>query len=185
MGNIGKNVAHLLSGFDCDIRYYDEVRPSEELEKELEIAYMPLDRLLKTSDVITIHCPLLPTTFHLIGEKELRSMKPKAVLINTARGAIVDEMALVKVLSEGHLLGVGIDAWEKEPIDNTHPLCGFDNVLVSPHNGGGTVEAVAAVIRNSCINIRSMLISNSIAEEKYVVNLKALKEKGKYPNSSL
>ena len=174
MGNIGRNLVELLTGFRCDVRYYDVVRLSPEQEKELGVTFMELDDLMAASDVVSIHCPLMPSTRHLVDERRLRLMKPTGVIINTARGAILDEMALAKVISEGHLLGAGIDVWAKEPADNSHPLCKFDNVVVSPHNGGGTVEAVQIVARTSCINIRSVLTEGIVAEPKYVVNRKEL-----------
>ncbi|MHC1761795.1 MAG: 2-hydroxyacid dehydrogenase [Negativicutes bacterium] len=173
-GNIGRLVAKLLKGFECEILYYDAYRLPAEQEHALVAKYMELDDLVEMADIITLHTPLTAQTHYLINEARLKAMKPNAVLINTARGGLVDEKALVEVLKSGHLLGAGIDCFEVEPIDQNHPLTKFDNVIVTPHNGGGTNEAVEAVVRDSSENINAMLWSGKVANEQRIVNWKDL-----------
>ncbi|MGB9798147.1 MAG: 2-hydroxyacid dehydrogenase, partial [bacterium] len=121
MGRIGQAVARRAKGFNMKIIYYSR-RRNEEAEKELGAEYRELHSLLKEADIITIHTPLTEETYHLIGEKELSLMKPSAILINTARGAVVDQRALFKALKEKRIFGAGLDVYEKEPIDADDPL---------------------------------------------------------------
>src|SRR5207253_5966126 len=92
-----------------------------------------LDELLSRADVVSVHCPLTPDTRHLIGERALRLMKPTAVLLNTARGPVVDEAALTRALAEGRVAGAGLDVLEQEPPDAANPLLRLDNVVLTPH----------------------------------------------------
>jgi len=174
LGNIGRQVVELLKGFECQIIYYDIFRLSEKQEKELGVTYATLDDLIKDSDVISLHAPLTKDTYHLINKDRLNAMKSKAILINTSRGSLIDEEALIRVLKSGHLLGVGLDVYESEPIDQNHPLTKFERVILSPHNGGGTNEAIEAVVKKACINVNSMLLEGMIANKKNIVNLKDL-----------
>jgi len=173
-GNIGRQVAGLLNGFQCDISYHDVIRPPMEVEKELGVKYAELDTLIKEADVLTIHVPLMDQTRHLMNEIRLMSMKPTAILVNTSRGELIDEQALIKVLQSGHLAGAGIDVYEKEPIDQHHPLTKIERVILSCHNGGGTIEAIDAVVRSAMENINSILAEGKIANEKAIVNQKEL-----------
>ncbi|MFN4182711.1 MAG: NAD(P)-dependent oxidoreductase, partial [bacterium] len=125
-------------GFSMKVIDYDVVR-YEEKEQELGVTYTPLDTLLQTSDFISIHTPLTPQTYHLIGEKELKMMKKTAVLVNTARGPIIDENALVKALKEGWIFSAGLDVFEKEPA-LTPGLADLPNVVIVPHIGSASVE---------------------------------------------
>jgi D-3-phosphoglycerate dehydrogenase len=109
-----------------------------------------------------------------MNEDRLRAMKPTAILVNTSRGSLVDEKALIRVLQSGHLLGVGLDVYETEPIDQHHPLAKIERVVLSPHNGGGTNEAMEAVVQDACRNINYILIEGRIANEKAIVNIKEL-----------
>lgn len=169
-GNIGKNFRHLLTGFDCTVVYYDAFRLKPEDEKALDVEYMEIDDLLRVADVVSLHCPLGDSTRHLINAERIALMKPRAVLLNCARGGIVDEAALYDALSSGKLLGAGIDTYEKEPAGKEHPFCTLPNVVLSPHNGGGTVEAVEAVVKNAADNINSMLKNGTVAHKKHIVN---------------
>jgi D-3-phosphoglycerate dehydrogenase len=110
-----------------------------------------------------------------MNKERLLAMKPTAILINTSRGGLVDEKALIEVLQSGHLLGAGIDVYEAEPIDQKHPLAKIERVILSPHNAGGTNEAMEAVVREACQNINSMLLEGRVANEKTIVNWKDLK----------
>jgi len=175
LGNIGRQVVKLLKGFECEVIYYDVFRLSEKQEKELGVTYTELDDLIKEADVISLHAPLTKETHHLINYNRLKAMKSTAVFINTSRGGLLDENALISVLESGHLLGAGIDVYESEPIDQNHPLTNFERVILSPHNGGGTNEAIEAVVREASVNINSMLLDGIIANKKNIVNLKNLK----------
>ena len=122
MGNIGRILAKILQGFECEVAYYDVNRLAGAEEKALGVTYVDLDPLIERSDVVTIHAPLTEQTRYIINERRLNLMKPTAVLINTSRGGLVDEKALVKALAVGRLLGAGLDVFEKEPINKDHPL---------------------------------------------------------------
>ncbi len=139
MGRIGKRVAEIGKAFGMRIIYHSRTRKPD-VEKELGAEYKSLEDLLKESDVLSIHVPLTKETRHLIGERELRMMKPTAILINTARGPVVDTEALVKALREGWIAGAGLDVFEEEPLDPNHPLTAFKNVVLAPHIGSATKE---------------------------------------------
>lgn len=142
MGRIGSAVARIAyHGFGMKIIYYDVRRCPKEIEQELEAKCVDLDTLFKTADVITIHVPLIPATKHLVNEEKLRLMKKTAILINTARGGVVDTEALVKALKEGWIAGAGLDVYEEEPLPPDHPLTKLENVVLTPHIGANTVEA--------------------------------------------
>ena len=138
IGRIGSAVARRAKGFNMKILYYDVYR-NEQVEKELGVEYVPLERLLKESDYVSIHVPLTPETHHLINEERLRMMKKTACLINTSRGPVVDERALYKALKEGWIWAAGLDVWEKEPVDLSNPLLKLDNVTAAPHISSGSI----------------------------------------------
>jgi len=115
-------------------------RPPLNLEKELNAKKANLETLLKESDFISLHVPLIPATHHLIGEKELKMMKKTAVLINTSRGPVVDEKALAKALKEKWIFGAGLDVYENEP-EITKELINLDNIVLQPHSASATTES--------------------------------------------
>jgi glyoxylate reductase len=131
-GRIGKIVAKRASGFEMKVLYYDVYRMSPEDEATYHMTYMPMDDVLKQSDFISVHTPYMPSTHHLIGDRELSLMKPSAVLINTARGPIVDEKALVEALQSGTIAGAGLDVFEHEPAVEPELLT-MENVVIVPH----------------------------------------------------
>jgi len=137
-GRIGTTFALKSKGFDMKVIYTDEQR-NEQLERELGAKKVPLSVLLNESDFVSIHVPLMKTTYHLIGEKELKMMKKNAVLLNTARGPIIDETALIKALKEHWIFGAGLDVYEHEP-NIPEELKKLDNVILQPHTGSGTIE---------------------------------------------
>jgi D-3-phosphoglycerate dehydrogenase len=140
-GRIGSAVARIAKyGFNMHILYYD-VACRDDLNKDLGAECVSIEELLKRSDIVTIHVPLLPETRHMINEEKLRLMKKTAILINTSRGAVVDTAALVKALSEGWIAGAGLDVFEEEPLPKDHPLTKLDNVVLTPHIGASTKEA--------------------------------------------
>ncbi len=157
LGRIGSYMAHIANkGLGMKIAYND-VKPNAEFEKEYGAEYMKLPQLLKKADVISIHVPLLPQTHHLIGEKELRSMKKTALLINTSRGPVIDENALVKALSEGIIGGAGLDVFEAEP-KLASGLSKLKNCVITPHIASATHEARDAMAEIVAHNIMDVLL---------------------------
>jgi len=147
LGNIGKKVARLAKAFGMKILITKRTPPPPELLEELEANFVPLEELLRRSDIITIHVPLTPQTRHLIGEKEIALMKDGAFIINTSRGQIIDEKALYQALKRGKLGGAALDVFETEP-PTSYDLIKLPNVVCTPHIGAQTVEAqrMAAII---------------------------------------
>lgn len=158
MGRIGEAVARRGRGFGMKIVYTrrgDEEK-DKALQKELGATRLSLGELLKHSDFVTLHCPLNKSTHHLIGRAELAQMKKSALLINTARGAIVDEVELAKALKEGRIAGAGLDVFEFEP-KVTEDLLGMSNVILTPHIGSSTIETRAAMKALASENLISTL----------------------------
>jgi D-3-phosphoglycerate dehydrogenase len=131
-GHIAKCVAHKMSGFDMTILAYDPY-VSDEAMASAGVCAAALDDVLSRSDFVSLHCPITKDTYHLIDERELRLMKSSSVLINTARGAVVNETVLVAALREGWIAGAGLDVFEQEPTDPGNPLFTLDNAVVTPH----------------------------------------------------
>jgi lactate dehydrogenase-like 2-hydroxyacid dehydrogenase len=140
LGRIGTAVARRARGFQMRVLYHDP-QQNTELEEALGLTYASLDRLLEESDFVTIHTPLVPETRHLINEGALRQMRTEAILINAARGEIVDTEALVRGLEEGWIAGAALDVTDPEPLPADHPLVSLPNCIVVPHIGSATVEA--------------------------------------------
>lgn len=138
LGNIGRRVVRRVQGFDARVQYFDVIPLNEEEERELEVTRVSLDELFRTSDILTCHTPLTPQTRHIVNRERLSLMKPTSVLINTSRGPVVDEEALIEALQEGRIAGAGLDVFEKEPVDPDNPLLKMDNVVVTPHVAGTT-----------------------------------------------
>jgi glyoxylate reductase len=131
-GRIGKLLAKRSTGFDMKVIYYDVYRMSQEEEQQYHVTYMPFEDVLQQADFVSIHTPYMPSTHHLISERELNLMKPGSILINTARGPIVDEKALVKALQAGTIAGAGLDVFENEPAVEPE-LLKMENVVLLPH----------------------------------------------------
>jgi lactate dehydrogenase-like 2-hydroxyacid dehydrogenase len=140
LGRIGTAVARRARGFEMRVLYNDPHR-NLELEEELGLLDTSFDSLLKQADFVTIHTPLVSETHHLIDESALRRMKRTAILINAARGEIVDTDALVRALREGWIARAALDVTDPEPLPADHPLVGMDNCIVVPHIGSATVTA--------------------------------------------
>lgn len=138
MGRIGQAVARRAKGFNMEILFTSH-SPKPQYEEEFHATQTDLETLLKKSDFVSIHCPLTPETTHLIGEKELGLMKESAYLINTARGPVIDEKALVKCLKEKRIAGAGLDVFEEEP-KLAPGLTELDNAVILPHIGSATIE---------------------------------------------
>ena len=138
-GRIGQAVAKRAHGFGMRVIYHSRTRLTPAAEQALHVSYAPLEDLLREADFVTLHVPLTPQTRHLIGRRELELMKPTAHLINTARGPVVDEAALVEALRRGEIGGAGLDVYEREP-ELSPGLAGLDHVVLLPHVGSATIE---------------------------------------------
>ena len=155
MGRIGTAVARRARGFGMAIHYHNRRRLRPELEAEVEATYWEsLDQMLARMDVISVHCPHTPATFHLLSERRLKLLKPTSYIINLARGEILDEDALVRLLEEGKLAGAGLDVFEHEPAGNPK-LMAMKNVILSPHMGSATIEGRINMGEKVIINIRA------------------------------
>jgi glyoxylate reductase len=139
MGRIGLRVSRLAQAFGMRVLYTKRSPYTPEIERELELNYAPLEDLLRTADVLSLHCPLTPETHHLLGEREFAMMKPSSLVINTARGPVIKESALIKALKEGLIRGVALDVFEFEP-HVTEELLSLDNLIITPHIGCETWE---------------------------------------------
>jgi glyoxylate reductase len=154
-GRIGIAVARRAHGFGMRVLYWGPRRKTEEAERESHLQYVPLDQLLRESDFVSVHSPLKPETRHQIGERELALMKPTAFLINTARGPIVDEKALVKALASGRIAGAGLDVFEHEP-KVPRALVKMSNVVLTPHLGSAVMavrEQMANIVVDNILAI--------------------------------
>jgi glyoxylate reductase/D-3-phosphoglycerate dehydrogenase len=154
LGRIGKKVARRVQGFDASVQYYDIVRLTEDEEDALGVRFVLFEELLRTSDVVTVHVPLNDATRGMMSTREFALMKPGAVFVNTCRGPVVDEAALAKAITSGHLAGAGLDVLVDEPPAPNHPLFNLDNVVITPHMAGPTWENWAKAFRNGFDNIQ-------------------------------
>jgi len=157
LGRIGYEVAVRAKAFGMKIVYYD-VERKVDAEIKLDAQYADLKTLLENSDFVSIHVPLTPQTKGLIGEKELKLMKPTAYIINTSRGPVIDEEALCKALREGWIAGAGLDVFAKEPLPIESPLTRMENVVLTPHIGTYTVETRRAMALMCIENVRAALL---------------------------
>lgn len=152
-GKIGLEVAKRISAFGVKVMTFDPY-----LEKAPEgIELKDFDSVLKESNFISVHCPLNNSTRHLIGEKEFKKMEKKPLLINTSRGPIIDEKALIHALREGILSGAGLDVLETEPPDSQNPLLRMENVVLSPHVGFYSEESISELKRRTAKNVADVL----------------------------
>jgi glyoxylate reductase len=156
LGGIGRRVAARARAFGMEIAYHSRHPAPAEVVAELGAERLALEQLLARADVLSLHCPLTPETHHLIGAAELAAMKPSAVLVNAARGAVVDERALVEALAAGRIAAAGLDVYEHEP--RVEPaLLEFENVVLTPHLGSATVETRTAMAELAARNAISVL----------------------------
>lgn len=139
LGRIGKAMARRAKGFGMTVCYYSRTR-NEEVEEAEGLVYMPMDELLSYCDFVSLHVPANNETYHLMSTRELNMMKPTAVLINTARGSVVDEEALYASLVMGQIRAAALDVFAKEPVSSDHPLIQLPNVVALPHIGSASVE---------------------------------------------
>lgn len=155
MGRIGSALARRARAFGLSIHYHNRAPVPAELEAELEASYWPsLDQMLARMDIISVNCPHTPATFHLLSKRRLDLLPRHAVLINTARGEVVDEAALVKKLRAGEIAGAGLDVYEREPLIDPR-LRALDNVVLLPHMGSATLEARLEMGELVLVNIKA------------------------------
>lgn len=164
-GNIGKKVAQMLIPFGTKTIYYCRERKDKKTESEYQVTYSNLDKLLEESDIISVHCPLNDETKGMLGKHEFGLMKKDAILINTARGQIVDMDSLTESLKEGRLAFAGIDVYDTEPVRKDSGILQLDNVMLSPHIAGVTYESFFNMMESAIRNIRCF-DSGSIDEIK-------------------
>ena len=156
MGQIGAAVARRAKAFGMTIAYSNRSEIAPELAAELDCERLSMEDLLRTSDVVSLHCPYSEATHHLIDGQALATMKTSAYLINTARGPVVDEEALADALRSGQIAGAGLDVFEKEP--DVHPdLLGLDNAVLIPHLGSATIETRTAMATLAASNALAVL----------------------------
>lgn len=154
LGTIGKKTARLARAFGMRVIYNDIERLREDQEDLLEVRFRLLRELLREADIVSLHTPLNDSTRHLIGAQELAEMQEHAILVNTARGPVVDEAALVKALTDGTIMAAGLDVFDQEPPQADNPLFALDNVILTAHLAGPTFESQAARVRNGFDNVQ-------------------------------
>lgn len=142
LGRIGSRVAKRLQGWECEVVYHDILDFPPEYEQAAYAARVDFDTLLKTSDLVSLHVPLDSTTRRMVSERELGLMKPSAILVNTCRGPVVDEKALVQALRAKRIFGAALDVVETEPIEKDNPLIGMENVVLTPHLATRAIESI-------------------------------------------
>jgi glyoxylate reductase len=155
MGHVGQAVARRAGGFGLQVHYHDRQRLRPEAEEALGATWWEsLDQMLARVDILTVHVPHTPATFHLLSARRLKLLKPSAVLINTARGEIVDENALTRMLLKGELAGAGLDVFEKEPAVNPR-LMALPNVALLPHMASATLEGRLDMGEKVILNLKT------------------------------
>lgn len=153
LGRIGKQVAKRARAFECRVSYYDIVRPPAAFEAEYNLQFLALDDLLQQADIVTVHVPLDASTRGMIAARELVLMQGHAILINTARGGIVDEAALYEALRTQQIAGAGFDVFVQEPLPLAAPLLALDNLVATPHIAAGTRDALVDKMQAAFANM--------------------------------
>ena len=159
VGNIGKAVAHKAKGFGMKLIGHDVVDIDGDFTAETGIEMVGRESLFERADFVTLNCTLTPDTFHIINEQALQKMKESAYLINTARGPLIDEGALVQALSYGSIAGAALDVFEQEPLPVESPLRGIDSCLMAPHNSNSSSEAWERVHKSTLDNLLNVLLA--------------------------
>jgi glyoxylate reductase/D-3-phosphoglycerate dehydrogenase len=157
LGNIGRKVARRAQAFGMKVEYYDIRRLTEDEEDALGVKFRLLTELLKRSDFVSLHVPLNASTRHMIGTRELGLLKPTAILVNTSRGPVIDEVALTKALAENKFFGAGLDVFDEEPTPPDNPLLKLENVVLTAQFAGPTSDNHVARFRNAFDNVERMV----------------------------
>jgi len=173
VGPVGKEMAKIGAFFGARLFYYDIIRLSPEAEKDLKLTFVDFSELLRISDILSLHIPLNEKTKRLIGRKELASMKPSAILINTARGALVDDEALIEALKSNRLRGAAMDVFDPEPMPSDHLFLSVGpelqkKLILTPHLAGAARQSQNRMFQEAINNILRVIRGES---PKYVVNL--------------
>ncbi len=157
MGRIGRALARRAKGFGLSVHYHNRRRVHPDAEEELDATYWEsLDQMLAHVDVVSVNCPHTPATYHLLSARRLKLMQPHAILVNTARGEIVDEPALTRMLADGEIAGAGLDVFEHEPAVNPK-LLELQNAVLLPHMGSATIEGRVDMGEKVLINIKTFV----------------------------
>ena len=157
MGRIGQAVARRAKAFGLQVHYHNRRRVAEATERELDATYWDsLDQMIARMDIISVNCPHTPATFHLLSARRLKLLKPSAYIVNTARGEVIDENALARMVEAGEIAGAGLDVFEHEPAINPK-LVASDRVVVLPHMGSATIEGRIDMGEKVIINIKTFM----------------------------
>jgi glyoxylate reductase len=157
MGRIGQALARRAKGFGLSIHYHNRRRVTEEVERELEATYWEsLDQMLAHMDILSVNCPHTPATYHLLSARRLKLLRPQAIIVNTARGEVIDESTLTRLLAAKEIAGAGLDVFEHEPAVNPK-LLKLDNVVLLPHMGSATIEGRIDMGEKVIINIKTFI----------------------------
>lgn len=167
-GAIGRALARLLSGFGVQVLYYDPARAAPEAEAELSASWVSLDELVSRCDVLSLHLPLSKDTAGIIDARRIAAMKPQALLVNCARGGLVDETALAEALAEGRLFGAALDAFAQEPPVGS-PLLALQNTIVTPHCAGATLDNFAKIAARAVDNAQRFMAGQPLPADDIVV----------------
>jgi phosphoglycerate dehydrogenase-like enzyme len=176
-GNIGQKVAQRLAGFECSVIYHDARRADTAIEAKLNARFVSRDELFSESDVLSLHAPFIAETANVVNAASIKTMKDGAILINTARGELVDEKALFDALTSGKLRGAGLDAFAIEPVEPGNPLLTLDQVVATPHVGGAVIDNVENVARHAIGNIMRVLNGEALRPQDVVVPVTAASSK--------
>ncbi|KXS40758.1 C-terminal binding protein [Halanaerobium sp.] len=171
-GKIPRKLAEKAAAFGFELLAYDPF-VDEEVAKKYEVELVELDELMKESDFVSVHAPLNENTKHMVSTKEFELMKESAFIINTARGAVIDEAALIEALENEELAGAGLDVTEQEPIEKDNPLLEMDNVIINPHVGWYSEDAQVELQTRAAKGVADVLVGN---KPKYLVNQDVLKK---------
>lgn len=169
IGNIGSKVAKMVQGFGAKVQYYDAFRWDETREKEANVKYVDMDTLLSTSDIISIHVPLLESTEGIINKEAFAKMKNSAILINTARGPIVNTGDLLDAVNSGEIAAAAMDTVAGEPLPADHPIFKCDKILLTPHAGGNTNDNTENMVR-IIVDCISEMENGTGPAKRFVVN---------------
>jgi phosphoglycerate dehydrogenase-like enzyme len=168
-GGIAQQVAKRLTGFDVEVIYHTRNRVAPEIENKLQARYVDFDTLVANSDILSLHAPLSPQTHHRFNADTFANMKRGAILINTARGELIDEPALIQALQQGQLSGAGLDTFEAEPPKADNPLFQMDQVVVTPHSAGAVYDNLPNLVGHMFRNIQLFQRGLPIPEADLVV----------------
>jgi len=154
LGTIGRKVCRMARAFGMNVLYFDVLRLTEAEEDALGARFRLMDEVLAQADLVSLHVPLLASTRHMMSTREFRLMKKEAFLINTCRGPVVDEAALIAALNDGEIAGAGLDVFDREPPPADNPLFTMENVILTAHMAGPTWENRAKRFRNAFDNVQ-------------------------------